>query len=293
MWRLASQASRPAEPALKARRQTLCHSARGPRGVVPWLLGALLLASLPTASGRAQATNLFERESSSLQYQPAPYPSPSSVTARAKRKPQLKRPWLDNSKGGKWRAVGLGTAGVASAFVAHELGHVLVNLAYGNTPQFESLQYAGFIPFFRISHGMYCNEFGCFNDDGEPFKGGRSGVYLITSAGFNVQHLVSELILSLDRPIRNHRSPMQKGMLFFNLSLSVGYVLSTWFQIKPPVGDIEGMADAAQLNPNWVALMVLIPTGLDLYRYFLPDSKWAPWVSRASKATFLGVSFAF
>jgi hypothetical protein len=189
--------------------------------------------------------------------------------------------------------VGLGTAGLASAFLAHELGHVLVNLAYGNTPTFEGLRYGGFIPFFRISHGIDCNDEGCFNDDGTPFKGGRSGVYLITSAGFNVQHLTDELLLSLDRPIRYHRSPFQKGMLFFNISLSVGYVLSTWFQVKPPVGDIHGMADAAQLNPNWVALMVLIPAGLDLYRYFLPDSKWAPWLSRGAKATFLGISFAF
>jgi hypothetical protein len=261
--------------------------------VVPSLLGTLLLLSLPIASGKAQETTVVDGDAGLVQYLPAPDPSPSSVTRAAKRKPQLKRPWLDNSKSGKWRAIGLGTAGVASAFLAHELGHVLVNLAYGNTPHFESLEYAGFIPFFRISHGMHCNEAGCFHDDGEPFKGGRSGVYLITAAGFNVQHLVSELILSLDRPIRYHRSPVQKGMLFFDLSLSVGYVLSTWFQIKPPVGDIDGMAEASQLNPNWVALMVLIPTGLDIYRYFLPESKWAPWVSRASKATFLGVSFVF
>jgi hypothetical protein len=118
-------------------------------------------------------------------------------------------------------------------------------------------------------------------------------VYLITSAGFNVQHLVSELLLSFDPELRYHRSLFKKGLLFFNLSLSTGYVLSAWFQVKPPVGDIQGMADASQLNPNWIALMVLIPAGLDLYRFFVPNSKWAPWVSRAAKVTFLGVSFVF
>jgi len=168
-----------------------------------------------------------------------------------------------------------------------------MNFAYGNTPTFEGVRFGGFVPFFRISHGINCNDQGCFDSDGKPFKGGRSGVYMITAAGFNVQHLVSELILSLDPNARYHRSPYQKGMLFFNMSLSTGYALSTWFQIKPPIGDVHGMARAAQVNANWVALMVIIPAGLDLYRYFLPDSKWAPWVSRGSKVTFLGVSFIF
>lgn len=169
-----------------------------------------------------------------------------------------------------------------------------MNLAYSNTPRFEGLRYAGFIPFFRISPDIRCNDSGCFHiDTGEPFKGGRSGMYMITAAGFNVQHLGSELILSLDPDIRYHRTPFQKGMFFFNLSLSAGYVLSTWFQIKPPIGDIHGMAGAVDRNPNLIALMVLIPAGLDLYRFFVPTSKWAPWVSRAAKVTFLGVSFVF
>ncbi|MGB8331476.1 MAG: hypothetical protein WCE62_15225 [Polyangiales bacterium] len=253
---------------------------------------SILLLGLLPSSGLAQATEPSKTESASIEYVPA-VEVPAQPESRKAEKPSFTRPWRSNSKRGRWRAIGIGTAGVAAGFVAHELGHVFMNLAYGNVPTFEGLRYAGFIPFFRISPGIYCNQSGCFHADGSPFKGGRSGVYLITSAGFNVQHLVSELILSLDPELRYHRSPFQKGMLFFNLSLSGGYVLSTWFQVKPPVGDIQGMAAASQLNPNWVALMVLIPAGLDLYRFFVPNSKWAPWVSRAAKVTFLGVSFAF
>lgn len=221
-------------------------------------------------------------------------PAHPRAEKRNAHKENFKRPWRSNTRGGRWRAIGIGSAGVLAGFVAHELGHVLVNLAYGNVPTFEGLRYGGFIPFFRISPEVSCDESGCFHlDSGEPFKGGRTGVYLITSAGFNVQHLGSELILSLDPKTRYHRSPFQKGMLFFNFSLSVGYVLSTWFQVKPPIGDIHGMARAAQLDANLVALLVLIPTGLDIYRFFVPDSKWAPWVSRAAKVTFIGVSFIF
>jgi len=230
----------------------------------------------------------------SIEYRPAPEPAPHKRTRfkqRAAEKPTYRRPWAEDTRRGRWRGIGLGIGGLAVAFVAHEMGHVLVNLFYGNVPSFEGLRYAGFIPFFRISPNVRCNPDGCFDSNGDPFKGGRTGVYLITSAGFNIQHIVNEIILSIDPHVQHHRAPFIKGMLFFNFSLSIGYALSTWFQIKPPVGDIDGMANASQLNPNWVALMVVIPTGLDIVRFFLPDAKWAPWVSRTSKAVFLGVSF--
>jgi len=254
--------------------------------------GLLVLGFVPSAS-LAQEPQALQIGSASIEHVPPARASAKSTPLRKREKPSYDRPWRHNSKRGRWRAIGIGTAGVATAFLAHEFGHVLMNLAYGNVPTFEGLRYGGVIPFFRISPGIYCNASGCFYRDGRPFAGGRTGVYLITSAGFNVQHLVSELLLSFDPRLRYHRSPFQKGMLFFNLSLSVGYSLSTWFQVKPPVGDIEGMADASQLNPNWIALMVIIPAGLDLYRFFVPDSKWAPWVSRAAKVTFFGVSFVF
>ena len=262
-----------------------------------WLALTVLLLGLVPSTGLAQDVGPPAPDSASIQYVPPVEPSPPVHPRAEKRnadKENFKRPWRSNTRGGRWRAIGIGSMGVLSGFIAHELGHVLMNLSYGVVPTFEGLRYGGFIPFFRISPGVNCNETGCFYvDTGAPFQGGRTGVYLITSAGFNVQHFGSELILSLDPKVRYHRSPFQKGMLFFNFSLSAGYVLSTWFQVKPPIGDIHGMARAAQLNPNWVALIVLIPTGLDLYRFFLPDSKWAPWVSRAAKATFIGVSFIF
>jgi len=260
-----------------------------------WLVWSVLFFGLLPSSALAQETKPLEVESASIEYVPQAEPRAHPwAEERNKDKERFKKPWRSNTRGGRWRAVGIGATGVLAGFVAHELGHVLVNLAYGNVPTFEGLRYGGFIPFFRISPGVTCNDVGCFHiKTGEPFKGGRSGTYMITSAGFNVQHLVSELILSLDPSLRYHRSPFQKGMLFFNISLSAGYVLSAWFQVKPAIGDIHGMARAAQINPSWAALLVAIPAGLDLYRFFLPDSKWAPWVSRAAKVTFLGVSFVF
>ena len=257
--------------------------------------GVVLLAG-SRSEVRAQDGLVLGENTTSLRYVPAPQPPPpkrTTIKQNNERKPSYRRPWASNTRRGRWKAIGLGTAGLAIGFVAHELGHVLVNLGYGRVPEFEGLRYGGIIPFFRISSGVSCNPQGCFDDDGEPIKGGRTRAYLVTSAGFNVQHIVNEVLLSLDPWMQHHRSPLQKGILFFNMSLSIGYALSTWFQIKPPVGDIDGMSRAAQINPNWVALMVMIPTGLDIYRFFMPNSKWAPWVSRSSKVLFLGVSFVF
>ena len=44
-------------------------------------------------------------------------------------KENFARPWRSQSRGGRSRAVGIGAAGVLGGFLAHELGHVLMNLA--------------------------------------------------------------------------------------------------------------------------------------------------------------------
>jgi hypothetical protein len=38
--------------------------------------------------------------------------------------------------------------------------------------------------------------------------------------------------------------------------------------------------------------MLLVPALMDTYRYFFPESKWAPWVSRTGKAAVFGLMFA-
>ncbi|MGB5812433.1 MAG: hypothetical protein WBG86_17980 [Polyangiales bacterium] len=260
--------------------------------LVSCLVVVLAIAGI-TPGVDAQEPLVAPSDAMSIRYVPPPEPVPEhrkKIKEKNAEKPYYRRPWASNDRPGRWKAIGLGSAGLLVGFLTHELGHVLMNLAYGSVPNFEGVRWAGFIPFFRISSRVSCNDEGCFRN-GEPFKGGRSGAYMITSAGFNVQHVVNEVVLSLNPGVMHNRSPFQKGMLFFNLSLSIGYSLSTWFQVKPPIGDIEGMSSAAQINPNWVALIVMIPTGLDIYRFFVPDSKWAPWVSRSSKAVFLGISF--
>ena len=149
---------------------------------VAGLLCGLALASalgwVPARIARAQSFEPRGDGAMSIQYQPAPQPAPQKRTRfkqRAAEKPTYRRPWAEDTRRGRWKGIGLGIGGLATAFVSHELGHVLMNLAYGNVPTVEGLRYGGVIPFFRISPNVSCNEVGCFDSNGDPFKGGRTG----------------------------------------------------------------------------------------------------------------------
>jgi hypothetical protein len=50
---------------------------------------------------------------------------------------------------------------------------------------------------------------------------------------------------------------------------------------------------ALSLGYAIIGLMLLAPAVVDAYRYFVPDSRWAPWVSLAGKLTLMGALFAF
>ncbi len=239
------------------------------------LVSSVALAQEPTAS---EADGSATAESAQDNSEPR---SPYYLIEEKRRKP---KPHI-------WHRIGLGASGVAAAFFLHEMGHVLMNLAYRNYPTLQPVTYGGFIPFFTIDPGITCGNNGCVDANGDRFKGGRTGKYFITSAGFLVQSLITEAIMSKDPMIRYHYKPFQKGMLLFNTTLSFGYALSAWLGLEPRSGDIRGMADASGINHNLMALLVALPAGIDLYRYLKPDAKWAPWFSRASKATLIGVAF--
>jgi hypothetical protein len=44
--------------------------------------------------------------------------------------------------------------------------------------------------------------------------------------------------------------------------------------------------------PAWqVGIMLIVPASVDLYRYFVPRSVWAPWTSISGKTFLVGVGF--
>jgi hypothetical protein len=217
-----------------------------------------------------------------------------SESARAEPPSIVVTPAAEERESSLARRVGLGSLGFVSAFVAHEAGHVAANLLLGNVPVFDGLMVWGFVPFFAIAPRIQCDGERCIDRHGDPFEAGRRGKYFIVSAGFNVQHLTDEIILSRHPDLRHRDLPFHKGMLLFNVFLSALYITGEWTGLSDPHGDLGGMRQMSGFDGRLLSLSLLVPAALDTYRYFAPQSvSWAPWVSRGSKAAFVGLTFTF
>jgi hypothetical protein len=84
-------------------------------------------------------------------------------------------------------------------------------------------------------------------------------------------------------------------VLTLDIGLSIGYAISGFLPkgIAPEQSDVGSMARALNV-PQWqIGLWLLVPAMVDTYRYLVPNSVWAPWVSVQSKLMMLGASFAF
>ena len=220
---------------------------------------------------------------------PVAHPVPEAIPASV---PVPEQPTLTDIRGVGSAALFLG--GAATAFVLHESSHVLANLAYGNVPTFKGILYAHFIPFFTVSPGVTCvTADNCSRRDGHPFGGGAHGLYVINTAGLQEQNLSSELLLTLKPQLRYERSPYLKGFLFFNTLLSMGYATASVLNVEDPHGDVAGARRSSNYPRAFLAATIFLPGALDLYRYVFPESKWAPWVSRGTKALFLGMNVKF
>ncbi len=190
-------------------------------------------------------------------------------------------------------SLGAYLGGALAGFAAHESGHLVANLAYDNAPGVEGLTAFGFLPFFAITPRITCYGDTCIDNDGKVFGGGRRGKYVIVSAGYNVQHLSSELFLSLEPDLRHVRAPFRKGWIMFNVLLSAGYALATWTRTEDDHGDAGNSARLSGIQRDLFGLLLFAPAALDLYRLARPGSRWAPWLSRGAKAGMIGVVFSF
>jgi hypothetical protein len=188
-----------------------------------------------------------------------------------------------------WQDVALFTGGVATALVAHEAGHGLANLALGNVPHLESVQFLGVVPFFAIAPDIECRAGSCFRRDGSAFGPGRPGLLLILLAGFDVQHATDEALLTLDPRLRESHAPFRTGLLAFNTLTSVAYAVANLAGIEPSAGDLAGAVRDARASRAVLSLSLLGIAGLDLGRWAVPDLAWLAWASRAAKVLFLGM----
>jgi hypothetical protein len=157
--------------------------------------------------------------------------------------------------------------GAALGLATHESGHLTMDLALGATPHVKAVDFHG-IPFFAISPQRAAS-------DRER--------YAIASAGFWVQHGVSEWVLTRTPDLRFRRAPVAKGLLAFHVGCSLAYAGAALARTGPAERDTRGMAESQHVNERWIAAAVLTPAALDTYRYYHPRQRWAAWASRAAK----------
>lgn len=159
--------------------------------------------------------------------------------------------------------------GAAAGLVIHETGHVIFSATFDANPRVARLDY-GFIPFFKIEHNLVT----------------RRQEFVISSAGFWMQYVDSEWILTARPSLRHEHAPILKGILAFDLGASTIYSIAAFGQFGPVERDTHGMAISLGKD-GWpepvVGAIVLAPAVLDGYRYFHPDARWAVWASRGAK----------
>jgi hypothetical protein len=156
--------------------------------------------------------------------------------------------------------------GAAVALGAHEMGHVVTDVAFGTSPGLAKVSFAG-IPFFAITH--------------DPVTPARE--FTISSAGFWVQHATDEVLLGRIPNLRDRHAPFLKGMLAFNVLTSVGYALAAFGRVGPVERDTRGMAASARVGEPVIGGLMLAPAIFDGWRYYDPRAAVPKWGSRASK----------
>jgi hypothetical protein len=182
--------------------------------------------------------------------------------------------------------------GFVTAFVLHESGHLITDLSLGVKPHVDPVWFLGFIPFFAIDSGIGCTGRVC-SQNGQPFGAGQRGAAMIFSAGFQMQHIEDELILSLQPDLRNVDGPFRKGMFAFNTATSIGYVIADWIGIEPVTGDIASMNRVTRVPRAITTGGLMSIAAVDLLRFWYPESQALPWASRALKVAFAGAVVAF
>lgn len=167
--------------------------------------------------------------------------------------------------------------GAGAGFVTHESGHLILDGALGTDPRLVPTKLGPF-PFFAIQPSHIRN---------------NQQRYAIAQAGFMMEGVYSELILGLDPRLREHHHPFLKGMLGFHIVLDLGYAVTGLAGVGPAQSDVNTMARGLGVPPWAIGVALLVPVLADTYRYFVPDSRWAPWVSLGGKLTMLGATLAF
>jgi len=158
-------------------------------------------------------------------------------------------------------------AGAGLGLAMHEGGHLLFDAIFDASPTIKGVTFGPF-PFFAITH----------RGDLSPRR-----EFVISSAGFWMQDLSSEWLLTKQPSLRDLHAPVAKGVLAFNVLNSAGYAFVAFARAGPFERDTRGMAASSGVDERAIGALVLAPAVFDAIRYFKPEARWAKWASRATK----------
>ena len=158
-------------------------------------------------------------------------------------------------------------AGGALGLVIHESGHLVFDAIFDASPSIKGISFGPF-PFFAITH----------RSDVSPRR-----EFAISSAGFWMQDVSSEWLLTRHPDLREMHAPVAKGVLAFNVLNSIGYACVAFARAGPFERDSRGMAESIGADERAIGAVILAPAVFDAIRYFKPDAQWAKWASRAVK----------
>ncbi len=167
--------------------------------------------------------------------------------------------------------------GAGAGLAVHEGGHLLFDAALDTRPKVVEVKLGPF-PFFAIEPTRIRN---------------NQQRYAIAQAGYLMENIYSEAILLADPHIREQRHAFLKGMLLFHVVLDAGYAITGFAGVGPPQSDVNTMSRGLGVPPWAIGIMLMVPALCDTYRYFVPESRWAPWVSLGGKLTMVGAGLAF
>ncbi len=151
-------------------------------------------------------------------------------------------------------------AGFFSGYAAHELGHFMVADSFGFDAEFD---------------GVTIVYPGANMTDAEQLQ--------VSSAGFQVQWLVSEVALRYrrDKKLTDFGDNYNAGLVGAHLAITAAYMTVL---LNHEDGDLQGMSEATGISNDKLAVLVAIPALLDAWRLFGSNvPEWVPTLSAGAK----------
>ncbi|MDQ6973785.1 MAG: hypothetical protein Q9M10_02785 [Mariprofundaceae bacterium] len=155
--------------------------------------------------------------------------------------------------------------GAAGGLLFHELGHIVVGMTYGGSPQ--------------LNRGSIVYPNHSFT---------RQASMRVSSAGFQAQWLLSELSFATLKDNDGMFSPRSyQGAIAMHLAISTAYLI----RLKDmPTSDIYAASKTSHVSRNQLAWAVFLPAALDAYR--LMGNDVPAWVAHLSMGI-KGVEFGY